>query len=328
MRICVVGAGAIGGHLAVRLAQAKHAVSIVVRPPTRDAVERDGLTLVAGNVESNARVHAVTSTSELHPHDVVFVTLKATALAAIADQLDPLLGPKTPIVFVLNGIPWWYFHSDSQAARPRPTLEGLDPDGALSRHVDVARVIGCVVFSSNEVIAPGVVRNRSINRNEWTLGEIDGALSDRVEAFGAMLTDAGLNATASPHIRRAVWNKLVATNIGRAPLCALLDRDSSVFENADLKSLAQAIMVEAMEVASAWDIHLEIDTEAAFKPGGLTAGHVPSLLQDYRLGRKMEIEAMIGSVQEFARSADVRTPNIDVVAALLKQRAIDRGLYP
>src|SRR6187399_2264938 len=187
MRICIFGAGAVGSHFAVRLALAGHDVSCVMRGPHLEAVKVNGLTLRVGNAEFKARVNASADPSALGPQDVVISTLKATGVAALATGLKPLLRDDTAVVFAQNGIPWWYDIGLSKSHPPTPDLGFLDPGGRLRAAVARERIVGGVIFSSNEVVAPGVVENLSPDRNRLQVGECDDRASERIEHLRAVL---------------------------------------------------------------------------------------------------------------------------------------------
>ena len=209
MRICVFGAGAVGGHFAAQLAASGHEVSVIARGAHLEAIRRNGLTLLKGAQRIVGRVRAAEEPREIGPVDYVLVTLKATGLAVLADRVGPLLGKDTAVVFAQNGIPWWYAQGLS-AARPRtPDLGLLDPGGKLARAIAPERVIGSVIYSANEVVAPGVVQNNAPQRNVLVLGEPDDRPSARVQRLAAALEKSSIDAPVETDIRRSIWAKLV-----------------------------------------------------------------------------------------------------------------------
>lgn len=324
MKICVFGAGAIGGYLATQLAAAGQDVSVVAREATCKAISKTGLTLLAGTKRITVKVRVSPDPATFGPQDAVFLTVKTTALASAAAMIGPLLAPDTPVIFVQNGIPWWYFYGLPPGAFPHPVLR-LSPD--LSDAIEPRRTIGAMIFSSNEVVEPGVIRNRSLGHNNLKLGEIDGTIGKRTERLAHAFEASSMAASTITDIRHAVWRKLVLTNISRSPISVLLDRDSSVFENPELRDLSRRIMDEAATVAAAWGEPLEINYEKQFAPENFTAGHVSSMLQDFRLGRSMEIDTIVSVVEDFARAAHVPVPALNALSALLRQRAADAGAY-
>ncbi len=324
MKICVYGAGAVGGHLAVRLARAGNSVSVVARGAQLDAIRRRGLTLVLGGERLGAALRASADPAELGPQDVVITALKAPGLSAAAAQLPALLGRDTPVVFAINGIPWWYFHG--APARPkRPDLGFLDPGGALARHVGLERVIGCVIYSANVVVEPGVVQSNS-GDNAFVLGEPDGKKTARIDTLAATIKAAGMGAPVRQDLRPEIWSKLLG-NAAQAPICCLLERDLSVIGVPELYALAGNLMRETIAAARTDGVVLDgdVDKRLAFAKGGST--HKPSMLQDLELGRAMEIDAILVAVQRFARAGGVPTPHLDALTALLIEKARTRGCY-
>jgi 2-dehydropantoate 2-reductase len=220
MRICIFGAGAVGSHFAVRLALAGHEVSCVMRGPHLAAVKAKGLTLRVGDAEFPAKVHASDDPAALGPQDVVISTLKATGLSSLATGLRPLLRDDTAVVFAQNGIPWWYDIGISPDHPPPPDLAFLDPGGALRAAVHRERIIGGVIFSSNEIIEPGVVANLSPDRNMLLVGECDDRQSPRIERLRAVLDQASIKSPSALQIRETIWTKLL-TNMSMSVLCLL-----------------------------------------------------------------------------------------------------------
>ena len=220
MRICVFGAGAVGSHFAVRLALAGHEVSCVIRGPHLEAVKANGLTLRVGDTEFNAKVKASDDPAELGPQDVVISTLKATGVASLATGLQPLMRDDTAVVFAQNGIPWWYDIGLSPKHPPVPDLGFLDPGGRLRAAVPKERIIGGVIFSSNEITAPGIALNLSPERNRLLIGECDDRASERIAKLRAALDEASIESPEVAQIRETIWSKLL-TNMSMSVLCAL-----------------------------------------------------------------------------------------------------------
>ncbi|MBV8170083.1 MAG: 2-dehydropantoate 2-reductase, partial [Alphaproteobacteria bacterium] len=225
MKICIYGAGAVGGHLAVRLARAGNEVSVVARGAQLEALKARGAALLLGGERLSAPVRASDDPAQLGKQDVVITTVKAPGLAPIADKLPALLGPETPVVYALNGIPWWYFHG--APTRPkRPDLGFLDPGGNLARQVGLERTIGCVIYSANAVVEPGVVQSNTAE-NSFILGEPDGKVTPRITKIAEAIKAAGPDAPIPKDFRREIWSKLLS-NAAQAPVCCLLERDLSV----------------------------------------------------------------------------------------------------
>jgi 2-dehydropantoate 2-reductase len=322
MRICVFGAGAVGSHFAVRLARAGHDVSCVMRGPHLDAVKANGLTLRVGDAEFKAKVSASSDPAALGTQDVVICTLKATGLPSLADSLPPLLGEDTAVVFAQNGIPWWYDIGLSPTHPPVPDLAFLDPGGRLRAAIPRARIVGGVVFSSNEVIAPGVVANLSPERNRLLIGECDDRASERVAKLRASLNEAAIESPEVAQIRETIWSKLL-TNMSMSVLCLVTGQTArAVRDDPDLAEIVPRLLDEANSVAQSYLPQVKRVTRTGPAPD-----HKPSILQDYELGRAMEIDVLVRAPAAFARAAGLSTPMLDMMAALAIRQARDKGLY-
>lgn len=321
MKVCVYGAGAIGGHVAVRLLSARAAeVSVVARGAQLDAIRARGLSLRRNGKALTAMPAAASDDpATLPPQDLVVATMKAYAVPDEAERLARLLAPDAVVLFVLNGIPWWWNYGLKGGGAALPLL---DPNGALWSTLGPQRALGCVVYSSNTVTAPGVVTHDG--GNQWLIGEPDRSDSARLRATVTLLKTAGLGAEASSDLRREIWHKLVL-NAAFNPLAALTRLDTGrIGSDGALASLAKHIVDETLAVATAkgWDIRDQVSAEGILLSG--SGSWRPSMLQDVDRGRPIEAEAILGQVQAFARQARVATPTIDVILPLL--RGLDRAL--
>jgi 2-dehydropantoate 2-reductase len=324
MRICVYGAGAIGGHLAVRFARAGASVSVVARGPHLAAMQREGLTVHAVDGQYHASVAASDDPATLGPQDAVVVTVKAPALPQVAAGIAPLLGADTPVAFVMNGIPWWYFHAlDGELEGCR--LPRVDPGDAVWRAVGPQRAIGGVVYAASAVIAPGVIEVEQPN-SRVVFGEPDGTLSPRAEALAGLLRDGGIIGEVSCDIRTEIWNKLISNLSGGtlAVLAGMAPR--AVYAESACRNAALRIMAEAAAIAEALGAHPERDFERrARRTGGMD--HKPSILQDLELGRPMEIDGIFDAPLTLARMTGVAVPTLELLVTLAKLRAQSAGLY-
>ncbi|MBV9559841.1 MAG: ketopantoate reductase family protein [Bradyrhizobium sp.] len=322
MRICIFGAGAVGSHLAVRLARAGHDVSCVMRGAHLHAARNNGLTLRVGHDSFPAQVAASDDPAALGPQDVVISTLKATGIASLADGLKPLLGDDTPVIFAQNGIPWWYDIGLPADHPPAPDLSFLDPGGRLRATVPTARIIGGVIFSSNEVIEPGVVENLSPERNRLQIGECDDRASERVGALRASFEAASVESPPVPNIREAIWSKLL-TNMSMSVLCLLTGQTARGVRD---EPLFRDVIPRLLEEANAVGQSCCPEVKRVSRSGPAPE-HKPSILQDYELGRAMEIDVLVRAPAAFARAANLATPMLDFLGALATQKARDKGLY-
>jgi 2-dehydropantoate 2-reductase len=320
MQICIFGAGAVGSHFAVRLALAGHEVSCVMRGAHLEAVKANGLTLRVGDAEFSAKVRASDDPAALGPQDVVISTLKANGLSSLAAGLSPLLRDDTAVVFAQNGIPWWYELGLPPDQPPPPDLGFLDSGGLLRAAVSQARIVGGVIFSSNEIVAPGIVVNDSPERNMLLVGECDDRASERIQRLRSALDGALIQSPPVPRIREAIWTKLIS-NMSVSVLCMLTAKTArAAVEDQALQDVVSRMLDEAQSIARSC-------YSGATRRSGAAPNHRPSLLQDYERGRPMEIDALVRGPQAFARAAGLSTPTLDVLAALAICRARDKGLY-
>ncbi len=323
MKICVFGAGAIGGHIAARLAKGGAQVSLVARGAHLAAIQAKGLTVHAPDGTLHSRPQASADPRELGPQDAVIVTVKAPALPSVAATIAPLLKPDTPVAFVMNGIPWWYFDHHG-GPHDGLRLPEADPGDALRHAIGVERTIGGVVYSAVEVTEPGVIHCEHSNIRV-ILGEPDGRITERAQAISAALAAGGMPSSVSSEIRREVWLKLLG-NIASGPLCVLSGhgvRDTyadPVLRAASLRSAQEAAAIaEALGIA--------IPPERPHQVAQATMAHKPSILQDFELGRPMEVDSLFTLPLRLARIAGVETPQLDLLVALVKQAARAKGLY-
>lgn len=325
-RICVFGAGAIGGYMAAALDDAGAEVSVVARGPHLAAMKDKGLTLRMGGEETIHKIKATDDPSELGEQDYVITALKAHSVPPIVDRFAPLLGKDTAIVPAVNGIPWWYFHGTDTGTNLDGTwLETVDPGGAQWKTFGPERAIGCVVYPACDVPEPGVVQHKSGNR--FTLGEPDGSASERVETLSKLMIAGGLKAPRKTTLRDELWIKLWG-NCSFNPVSALTGASLDLI-GADpaCRGLVRDMMIEARAVGEALGVRFNVDIERRIQGGADIKGHKPSTRHDVELGRPMEIDALVSTVQELGRRLAIPTPTLDTVAALLRMQGQVLGLY-
>ncbi len=325
MKICIFGAGAIGGYMGVKLAQAGADVSLVARGPHLAAMKDKGLTLIEEDKDPvTVPVTASDNPADLGPQDYVIVTLKAHSVPPVVDKMQPLIGDDTTIVSGVNGVPWWYFHkigTDLEGTR----LETVDPGNAQWDGFGPDRVLGCVVYPAAEVSEPGTIKH--IEGNRFSLGEPDGSKSDRAMALSKALSAAGLKAPVRPRLRDEIWVKLWG-NLSFNPISALTHATLDVLcTDPGTRAVARGMMVEAQEIAEKLGVKFPIDVDRRIDGGAGVGAHRTSMLQDLDAGRPMEIDALVGSVQELGRVTNTPTPTIDTVLALIQLRGKSAGLY-
>lgn len=324
MKICIFGAGAIGGYMGAKLAQAGADVSLVARGPHLKAMRENGLRLIEEDGETTVKVTASDNAADLGPQNYVIVTLKAHSVPSVVAKMQPLIGENTTIVSGVNGVPWWYFHKVGGPLEGT-RLSSVDPGNAQWDGFGPDRVLGCVVYPAAEVIEPGVVKH--IEGNRFSLGEPDGSKSERAVALSQALTAAGLKAPVRPKIRDEIWVKLWG-NLSFNPISALTHATLDVLcTDPGTREVARNMMLEAQEIAEKLGVKFPIDVDRRIQGGADVGAHRTSMLQDLDQGRPMEIDALIGSVQELGRVTETPTPTIDTVLALVALRARVGGLY-
>lgn len=325
MKICIFGAGAIGGYMAAKLVQAGADVSIVARGPHLAAMQAKGLTLLEeGAAPVTVPVRASADPSDLGPQDYVIVTLKAHSVPPLVGAMQPLIGASTTIVSGVNGVPWWYFHKIGGPLEGT-RLHSVDPGNLQWDGFGPDRVLGCVVYPAAEVSEPGTIRH--IEGNRFSLGEPDGSKSDRATALSQALQAAGLKAPVRPRLRDEIWVKLWG-NLSFNPISALTHATLDVLcTDPGTRDVARRMMLEAQEIAEKLGATFPIDVERRIDGGAAVGAHRTSMLQDLDAGRPMEIDALVGSVQELGRITATPTPTIDTVLALVALRGRVAGLY-
>ena len=322
MKICIYGAGAIGGYLGAELAVAGFDVTLIARGPHLEAMRKNGLTLLINGKKKKARVHCTDSPAEAGLQDYVIVTLKAHSVSPVVDQMVPLLGPDTALVTAQNGIPWWYFYRlDGPWENHR--LDLADPCGRIWDTIGPGRAIGCVVYPSCEIVEPGVVRH--LDGRRIMLGEPDGSKSERVVALSKALTAAGFRAPVRKKIRDDIWLKLWG-NVSFNPVGVLTSGtlEQMAGDNA-VHKVIRDMMEEAEGVARKLGVKFSVDVDTRIDWADAVGAHKTSMLQDFEKGRPMEIDALVGTVSEMGRLVGVATPTIDAILALVNLRARNAG---
>jgi 2-dehydropantoate 2-reductase len=324
MRICVYGPGAIGGHLAARLAKGGAEVSVLARGATLAAIRDKGLTVRVADGDIQCRPRAAERAEDLGPQDAVVVTTKVPALPVVAAGIGPLLGPDTHVSFVVNGIPWWYFdrHGGPHDGQRVPEA---DPGDAIRQAVGVARAIGGVIYSASNVAEPGVVEVTS-KTSKLILGEPDGTRSDRAVALAAAFKAGGMPCSVSPDIRTEVWGKLL-NNLSNGPVCLLTRRHmKDTFADPVVREAALRAVQEGLAIAAAYGRMVPGNAEDRIS---LSSGlpHKPSILQDLEAGRPMEIDSLLRAPLRLGREAGVPAPTLELLVTLAVQAAEGAGLW-
>ena len=316
MKIGIVGAGAMGGLLAVRLSLSGEAVTVVDRGAHLRAIQQNGLKLVHadGSEEIATALRAVATCAEAGTQDLVFLAVKANQIAPLAPELSTMFHDDTPVIPIQNGLPWWYFQNFS-GPHNGYQLRTADPDGVIAAHIATARIIGCVVYPAGELIAPGIVKH--VEGDRLPIGELDGSETERVKRIAEILTSAGLKSPIIPDIRSEIWLKLWG-NLSFNPISALTHATLvDVCQDPTTRELAGEMMREAQAIGEKLGATFRVPLEKRIAGAEKVGKHKTSTLQDVEAGRAIEIDALIGSVKELGELTGVKTPHIDAVYALM-----------
>ena len=316
MRVCVVGAGAIGGLVAVRLAVAGEPVSVLARGDTLAAIRSDGLSLIEadGSVTGAPGIEAAADPADLGPHDVVVLAVKAHQIAAVAGRLEALYEGDTVVVPLQNGVPWWFFQRFPGPFEGR-RLDSLDPDGTIERHIPADRVIGCIAYQAAERDQPGVIR--LVEGDRLPVGELDGSRSERVTALSRTLTAAGFTSRVVTDIRSHAWVKALG-NLAMNPISALTGGTLvEICQWPATRELAAEMMREAVEIAEKLGLRIRISIEQRIDGAEKVGAHKTSMLQDVEAGRPLEIAPLIGAFVELGRLTKTAMPATEAVYSLV-----------
>ena len=325
-RICIFGAGAIGGYLAAALDNAGAAVSLVARGPHLEAILKNGLTFEKDGVTSTHHLSASSDPADLGPQDVVFLAVKAHGIPAIIDGLKLLLHDDTIIVPAVNGLPWWYFHgAGTGTALDEQPLLAVDPDRRIWDEIGPHRAIGCVVYPACEIAAPGHVRH--LDGDRFSLGEPSGERTDRIRDLSALMIGGGLKAPVRPRIRDEIWIKLWG-NCSFNPVSALTGATlDEIGNDPDSRQLVTDIMTEVQAIGEAAGARFGVSIDKRIAGATAIVGHKPSTRQDIEAGRPLEIDPILTAVIELADRLEIEAPALSRVTALLKLQAATLGLY-
>ena len=326
MKICIYGAGAIGGYLGVQLASVPGVeVSLIARGAQLSAIRKSGLKLQIDGEERVARLPASELPATFGPQDVVIVALKAHQAWEVADRMAPLLGPDTTVVTCQNGVPWWYFHGLG-GAHDGHRLASVDPDNRQWDAIGPERALGCVVYPATEIVTPGVIKHTY--GDKFALGEPDGSLSERGQRLSQVFEQAGLRAPLLKDIRSEIWLKLWG-NLCFNPISALTRATLDlVATDPGTRAVSHAMMSEAEVIARRLGASFRVDIERRINGAAKVGAHRTSMLQDLERGRALEIDALLTAVQEMGRLVGAPTPTIDIVLALTQQLGRSLTLYP
>ena len=315
MRFVVLGAGAIGAYVGAALARGGADVTLIARGAHLRAMADNGVQVLSPRGDFAARPRATDDIAAVSGADVVFVGLKAYSLPDIAPRLGRLLAPDAAVIWAQNGFPWWYFQSTGEAAG-LTGLQSVDPGGVIARSIEPVHNVGCVVFSSTEIIEPGIIRH--VEGTRFTIGEPDGSASERCKLISAAFAAGGLRAPFDARLRDQIWLKLVG-NVAFNPITAITGATlGQLGEVAEMRDLLRAIFAECAAVAGQLGITFPVSLDRRLEAGLAVGGHKTSMLQDLEAGKRLEFECMTGAVVELAEHLNVAVPHTRTVHACVK----------
>ena len=324
MRICIYGAGAIGGYMGARLSQSGADVTLIARGPHLEAMQKNGLQLIEDGKNQTVHPRCTNDPAEAGPQDYVIITLKAPSVTRVLTAMQPLLGEETCVVTTTNGIPWWYFYG-LKGPWENHRLNSVDPGNRQWDEIRPERIVGCVAYPACEISEPGVIKH--VEGNRFTLGEPGGEKSERCMQLSKALISAGFKSPVRSEIRNEIWVKLWG-NLCFNPISVLTHATLDVIATEPgTRAMAKSMMLEAQAIGENLGVRFGVDVERRIDGAAAVGAHKTSMLQDLEAGRTMEIDAMLGAVKELGQLVDVATPVIDLVLALVRQRARVAGCY-
>ncbi len=324
-KIAIVGAGAIGGWMGVHLARAGAQVSVLARGDTLQALQKNGLQMHQGGELHNVSVKASNDAAALSVQDLVVISVKAPALASVAAQVGPLIGPNTVVLTAMNGVPWWFLQGFGGPVEGR-SLSSVDPSGAIAQALPAAHIIGCVVHASCSVDAPGVIRHHF--GDGLIVGEPSGQPTARVQALHALLQQAGFNATLSPQIQKDIWYKLWG-NMTVNPVSAITGATTDrILDDELVRGFISNVMLEAKTIGERIGIPIAQAPEDRHAVTRKLGAFKTSMLQDVQAGKPVELDALVSAVRELGQLTQVATPFTDALLGLSRLHARGLGLYP
>ena len=323
-KICVFGAGTVGGVLGAVLANKGHDVSLIARGDHLAALRENGCTLESGDERFTVHPNCSDNPAHFGPQDIVIVTVKAPAMPSVAAGIAPLVGPETVVVPAMNGVPWWFFDGFPENG-PTVSVPALDPDGSVAAAISTDRVIGGVVHMGALVPEPGVIRRAADNR--LILGEASGGMSDRLRKLATLFDDTLMDVSVTEDLRQEIWLKLLG-NFNFAPVSSLTGATNDVLgSDPGLRKLCFDMFEEAAAAGHKIGLDPGMTADERIDLGAGMTGFRTSMLQDFDRGRPAEIDAIVGAVVELGRATSTPMPVSEAILALMRQMARGRGLY-
>ena len=325
-KVCIFGAGSIGGYLAACLSKNNIDLSLIARGPHKKAIEENGLTLIKNDKSENFKLKVTDDPKELGIQDYIFISVKAHAITNIVESLQSLIGENTTIISAVNGLPWWYFHKANTGTNlDEKHIDSVDPDGKIWNSLKPSRALGCVVYPAAEITEPGVIKHNGGER--FTLGEPDGSKSERLKIIADLLIAGGLKAPQKSNLRDEIWIKLWG-NCSFNIVSALHDKSlNEIGDDPELLKTVRNLMEECQLVGEKIGVKFNVSIDHRIKAAISIKGHKPSTTQDLHAKRPLEIDPIIGSIIEIGNKINANTENLKSEYNKLKQKAEGLGLY-
>ena len=326
MNICVFGAGAIGGYIGCCLSKAGANVSLIARGPHKEAIEKNGLTLITRNSSDTFNLKVTENPKELETQDYIIIGVKAHAIAGIVENLKPLLNKHTSILSAVNGIPWWYFYkANSNTILENTHIDSVDPDGIIWKNINPERALGCVVYPACQIEKPGVIKH--IEGNRFSLGEPSGINTDRLKILSDLFIKGGLKAPQKKNLRDEIWIKLWG-NCSFNPISAITGASLDIIGNdPSSRNLIKQMMLECQKVGEAVGVNFGVSIDKRIDGASSIIGHKPSTRQDIEMKRPLEIDPIMSAIIEIGNKLNIATPMLKHINSILKLKANYLGLY-
>ena len=325
-KICIFGAGAIGGYIATCLKKTNADISLIARGPHKKAIEEKGLTFIKNDKSENFKFNVTDDPKTLEIQDYIFISVKAHSISNIVDNLSPIISDQTSIISAVNGLPWWYFYKSNTGTNlDDKYIESVDPNGKIWNTFKPERAIGCVVYPACEIIEPGVIKHNEGER--FSLGEPDGTKSERLKKIADLLIAGGLKVPQKKNLRDEIWIKLWG-NCSFNPVSALTNKTlDEIGKDKKLIDLVRKLMEECQMVGEKIGVKFNVSIDNRIKGATSVVGHKPSTTQDLNAGKPLEIDPIIGSIIEIANKLKIETPKLKTINSRLKIKAENMGLY-
>ena len=325
-KICIFGAGAVGGYLAASLSKTDANISLIARGEHKKEIQEKGLTLIKNGVSNNFKFFVTENPNDLEIQDYIFISIKAQSIPSIVESLIPIMNKNTTIISAVNGLPWWYFYKAyTGTILDEKYVESVDLNGKIWNTIKPERSLGCVVYPACEILEPGTIR---INQGDrFSLGEPDGSISGRLDKIANLLIRGGLKAPKKKKLRDEIWVKLMG-NCSFNPVSALTNKTlDEIGKDQELVHTIKLLMKECRKVGEKIGVKFNVSIEDRIEGAISIIGHKPSTTHDLNSGKPLEIDPLIGSVIELGNKLNIETPNLKNIYSKIKNKAEDLGLY-